>query len=340
MPSSAESVIKELKSGKYAPVYFLQGEEPFYIDQISDYIENNCLQESEKSFNLTVLYGKEAPVNTILQNAKRFPMMSDRQVVIIKEAQEVPDFGKEKSDEFLLAYMKNPLPSTVLVFCYKYKKLDARKSLTKSIDKCCILVNSEKIYDDKIPAWIKTYYAEKKYKITPNACIMLADYIGNDLNRIANETEKLLINLKAGEEVNEDLIEKYVGISKEFNVFELQKALGKKDIYKANQIINYFESNIKKNPIIPIISLLFSFFSKLLLVHGSEDKSEGGIARSLGVNPYFAKDYLQAAKVYPAKKVAAIIHDLRKADMMSKGIDNVSTTEGQILKELIFKILH
>jgi len=196
------------------------------------------------------------------------------------------------------------------------------------------------MYEDKIPAWIKSYYADRKYKITPNACIMLADYIGNDLSRIANETEKLLINLKAGEEVNEDLIEKYVGISKEFNVFELQKALGKKDIYKANQIINYFDSNPKKNPIIPIIALLFSFFSKLLLVHGSDDKSEGGVARALGVNPYFAKDYLQGAKVYPAQKVAAIIHDLRKADMMSKGIDNISATEGQILKELIFKILH
>jgi DNA polymerase-3 subunit delta len=169
---------------------------------------------------------------------------------------------------------------------------------------------------------------------------MLADYIGNNLSRIANETEKLLINLKPGEEVNEDLIEKYVGISKEFNVFELQKALGKKDIYKSNQIINYFESNPKNNPIIPIISLLFSFFSKLLLVHGSDDKSEGGLAKALGVNPYFAKDYLQGAKVYSTQKVAAIIHDLRKADMMSKGIDNISATEGQILKELVFKILH
>ena len=166
MPSSAESIIKELKNGKYAPVYFLQGEEPFYIDLISDYIEKNCLQDSEKSFNQTILYGKDASVNIILQNAKRFPMMSERQVVIVKEAQEISDFGKEKSDEFLTAYIKNPLPSTVLVFCYKYKKLDARKSITKSIDKHCTLVNSEKMYDDKLPAWINSYYAERKYKIT------------------------------------------------------------------------------------------------------------------------------------------------------------------------------
>jgi DNA polymerase-3 subunit delta len=340
MPSTAESVIKDLKNGKYAPVYFLQGEEPFYIDLISDYIEKNCLQESEKSFNLTVLYGKEANVNAILQNAKRFPMMAERQVVIVKEAQEISDFGKEKSDDFLNAYIQKPLPSTILVFCYKYKKLDARKSLTKSIDKHCVLVNSEKMYDDKLPAWINSYYSERKYKITAKAAIMMADYIGNNLSRIANETEKLLINIKEGEEVTENLIEKYVGISKEFNVFELQKALGKKDVYKANQIVCYFEANPRNNPIIPIISLLFSFFSKLLLVHGSDDKSEGGLARVLGVNPYFAKDYLQAARMYPAQKVTVIIHDLRKADLMSKGVDNISATEGQILKELIFKILH
>jgi DNA polymerase III subunit delta len=340
MPSTAESVIKELKNGKYAPVYFLQGEEPYYIDLISDYIEKNCLQDTEKSFNQTILYGKDASVNIILQNAKRFPMMSERQVVIVKEAQEVSDFGKEKTDEFLTAYIQKPLPSTVLVFCYKYKTLDARKKLTKEIDKHCVLVNSKKLYDNELPAWINSYYSEKKYKITPKACNMLADYIGNNLSRIANETEKLLINIKAGEEINEDLIEKYVGISKEFNVFELQKALGKKDVYKANQIINYFESNPKNNPIIPIISLLFSFFSKLLLVHGADDKSESGLARVLGVNPYFAKDYSQAARVYSAQKVAEIIHDLRKADLMSKGIDNISATEGQILKELVFKILH
>jgi DNA polymerase III subunit delta len=337
---SADSVIKDLKGGKYAPVYFLQGDEPYYIDYISDFIEKNCLNEGEKSFNQTILYGKDINMNTILQNAKRFPMMSERQVVIVKEAQEISDFGKESTDKIFGAYLEKPLPSTVLVFCYKYKTLDARKTMTKNIDKFSVLVNSKKMYDDKLPNWVEGYFGDKKFKITSKGAIMMADFIGNNLSRLSNEADKLLINLKEGQEVNEDLIEKYVGISKEFNVFELQKALVKKDILKSNQIVNYFEANPKNNPIIPIISVLFGFFSKVLMVHGADDKSESALAKMLQVNPYFVKDYISAARIYPLSKVVNIIHNLKQADLMSKGIDNVSAGDGQILRELIFKILH
>jgi DNA polymerase III subunit delta len=325
MATSPDAVLKDLKSKKYAPVYFLQGDEPYYIDLISNHIEKHCLGESEKSFNQTILYGKDVTVNAVLQHAKKFPMMAERQVVIVKEAQEISDLGKEKSDAFFNAYIQNPLPSTVLVFCYKYKTLDARKTLTKNIDKFCVLVSSKKIYDNQLPDWISAYFNSKGFKIHPKASLMLSESVGNNLDRLANESDKLLINLKEKVEIDENLVERYVGISKEFNVFELQKALIKKDIYKANQIINYFEANPKNNPIIPIIVVLFTFFSKLLVVHASDDKSEGNLARTLGVNPY---------------KVAAVIHYLRQADLHSKGVDNVSTSDGQILKELVFKILH
>jgi DNA polymerase-3 subunit delta len=340
LAATAESVLKDLKSNKYSPVYFLQGEEPYYIDLIAEYIEKNCLNESEKSFNQTILYGKDVNINTILLNAKRFPMMSERQVVIVKEAQEVSDLGKEAGDTQLNAYIQNPLPSTVLVFCYKYKSLDARKTVTKNLDKFSVLVSSKKIYDNQLPDWVTSYFTQKGFKINPRASLMLAEFVGNNLSRLSNESDKLLINLKAGQEVNEDLVEKYVGISKEFNVFELQQALIKRDIYKANQIVRYFEANPKDNPIIPIISVLFNFFSKLLQVHGSDNKTESHLAKLLSVNPYFAKDYLKGAQTYPPSKVMNIIHYLRLADLLSKGVDAASVKEGQILKELVFKILH
>lgn len=340
MAATPESVIKDLKSNKYAPVYFLQGEEPYYIDFISDYIEKNCLQEFEKSFNQTILYGKDVNMNTIMQNAKKFPMMADRQVVIVKEAQEISDLGKEAGDKQLDAYVKSPLASTVLVFCHKYKSLDARKAISKTLDKFAVVVNSKKLYDNQLPDWVSSYFSQKGFKINPKAALLLSENIGNNLDRLANESDKLLINLKDKVEIDENLIEKYVGISKEFNVFELQKALVKKDVYKANLIINYFEANPKNNPVIPIIVVLFNFFSKLLLVHAAEDKSEGNLSKLLQVNPFFVKDYLFGAKAYPLNKTMNIIHFLREADLRAKGVDTANISEGQILKELVFKILH
>jgi DNA polymerase-3 subunit delta len=340
MASTPDSVLKDLKANKYSPVYFLQGDEPYYIDLISDYIEKHCIKDHERSFNQTVLYGKETNVNTVLQNAKKFPMMAERQVVIVKEAQELSDLNKEQSEKFLNAYIQNPLPSTVLVFCHKYKTLDGRKSLGKNMDKFSVLVNTKKIYDNQLPEWINKFFVDKGVKIHPKAALLLAENIGNDLSRLANEIEKLLINLKDKKEVDESLVEKYVGISKEYNVFELQKALTNRDVVKANRIINYFEANQKNNPIIPTLAALFGFFNKVLLVHGSDDKSDGSIAKTLGVNPFFAKDYSAAARSFPVQKAINIIHYLHEADLRSKGINSNSMEEGQIMKELVFKILH
>lgn len=340
MAVSPEKVLQELKNNQYSPVYFLQGEEPYYIDLISDYIEKNCLTESEKGFNQTILYGKDAPMNVILNNARRFPMMSERQVVIVKEAQDIPDLGKETGEKMLEAYLSNPLPSTVLVLCHKYKTLDGRKALGKSIDKKAILVTTKKMYDNQLPDWIESYFRQKNFKINPRAASIIAESIGNDLSRLTNEADKLLINVKPGTEIGEELIEKYIGISKDYNVFELQKAIIQRDVVKANRIINYFEANPKNNPIIPIISVLFSFYSKLVLAHTADNKSEANLAKVLGVNPYFAKDYIKAAGTYPLPKVVQIIGFLKTADLQSKGVNNVSMTEGQILKDLIFRILH
>lgn len=340
MPVTADKVLEDLKNNKYSPVYFLQGEEPYYIDRISDYIEKNCLSETEKGFNQTVLYGKESAMSTILNNARRFPMMSERQVVIVKEAQEIPDLGKETGDKMLEAYIQKPLPSTVLVFCHKYKTLDGRKAIGKSIDKHAILVNSQKVKDYQLPEWVERYLKEKGFKISQRAAALVAESIGNDLSRLSNEMDKLLINLTKGTEINEELVEKYVGISKEYNVFELQKALIKKDIFRANKIVNYFEANPKNNPIIPIITVLFNFYSKLLLLHASDNKSEGHLVKLLQVYPGFVKDYTQAAGMYSPAKVVKIISYLREADLRSKGVNSVSITEGQILKELVFKIMH
>ncbi|HEX8546437.1 MAG TPA: DNA polymerase III subunit delta, partial [Cytophagaceae bacterium] len=220
MAVTPESVIKDLKANKYSPVYFLQGEEPYYIDLISDYIEKNCLQEGDKGFNQTVLYGKDINISTVLQYARRFPMMSDRQVVLIKEAQEISDLGKEQGDSMLLQYVQKPLTSTILVFCHKYKVLDGRKALGKNLDKHAIVVNSKKIYDNQLPDWVSGYFAQKGITINSKAAIMLTEAVGNNLNRLANESDKVLINLKEKREVDEGLIEKYVGISKDYNVFE------------------------------------------------------------------------------------------------------------------------
>ena len=339
MPASPESVLSDLKNNKYAPVYFLQGDEPFYIDQIADYVENNALSEAERGFNQTVMYGKDCQMNMILTNAKRYPMMAERQVVIVKEAQEIQDINKEEGQKLLLDYIQQPLPSTILVICHKYKSLDKRKALGKSLDKYTVLVDTKKMYDNQLPTWVEQYVKSKGYGIEVKATQMLADYIGNDLERLSNEIQKVLINYKDKINLTPEIIQKHVGISKDYNVFELQKALQVKDVVKANQIVNYFEANPKKNPIIPIIAMLYSFFSKLMMVHGSKDKTQGAIASLLKVNPFFVKDYLMACNNYNLLRTVNIIHYIKEADLRSKGV-GFSGTEGQILKELVFKILH
>jgi DNA polymerase-3 subunit delta len=340
MTVTPDAVLKDLKAKKYAPVYFLQGDEPYYIDLIAGIIEKELLSEQEKNFNLTILFGKDTNIHAILQHAKRFPMMAERQVVIIKEAQDLNDLTKEQSEKFLCAYLEKPMPSTVLVFCHKYKTLDTRKTLTKFIEKHSVLVHSKKLYDNQLPEWIKIYLFAKGYKAKPEAVKLIADHIGNDLSRIANECDKLLINVPSDKVIDENLVEKNIGISKEFNVFELQKALAAKDVLKANRIIHYFESNPKNNPLVVIVANLFTFFSKILLVHASDDKSEAKLATTLQVNPFFVKDYIFAARTYPINKTIQIIHDIHETDLKSKGIENQTTPDSELLKELVYKILH
>lgn len=334
-----EKILTDLKNKNYAPVYFLHGEEPYYIDVISKYIENNVLSESEKDFNQFILYGKDVDMSMVLSNARHFPVMAQRQVVIIKEAQEIKDFGEETGQKQLETYIQNPLQSTLLVFCYK-KILDGRKKITQKLEKHVLLVHSKKIYDNQIPGWITGYFRTKGYSINTKGAMMFTEFVGSNLSRLANEIDKLLINVKEKTEINEDIIQKYIGISKEYNVFELQNALLKKDTYKANQIVNYFDFNPKKNPVIPIISILFHFFTKIMLIHQSIQKSEYHLSQLLSVNPYFIKDYILASKNYPFKKLTAIIHYLALADLQAKGVDSGSISEGEILKELVFKILH
>ncbi|MBL3655700.1 DNA polymerase III subunit delta [Fulvivirga sediminis] len=340
MALTAEGILSDLKNKKYSPVYFFQGEETYYIDLLTDYIEDNVLTDTEKGFNQIILYGRDVQMNEVLTNARRFPMMAERQVVIVKEAQNISDINKESGQKLLIDYIKNPVGSTILVFAHKNKALDKRKSLGKLIEKHAVALTTKKLYDNQVPAWVEKYLKSKGFSATPKAIQMLSDSIGTDLERLANEVDKILINYKEKVEINESIVQKYVGISKDYNVFELQKALIAKDVVKANQIINYFEANDKKNPIIPIIAVLFSFYSKLLMVVGSKDRSERHLASVLKVNPYFVKDYLLAARNYSPVQVINNIHYIKDADLKSKGVGNASASDGQLLKELVFKLLH
>lgn len=331
-----EQIINDLKNQVYHPIYFLTGEEPFYIDQISDYIADNVLSDIEKEFNQTVIYGRDTDVASVISYAKRFPMMSNYQVVIVKEAQNLSDI------ESLQPYIENPLKSTLLVICYKYKKLDKRKSFSKIIDKKGVLFESVKLYDNELPAWITSQLSKKGYSIKPEAAAMLADFLGSDLSKIASELSKLVINIPSGTVINSGHIEDNIGVSKDFNIFELQKAMITRDIFKANKIVNYFAANPKENPFIVTISILFSFFSKVLLYHSTADKSKNNLCSVLGINPYFFNDYQMASKNYPEAKTKKIISYLREYDLKSKGVDNNAAfaEEGDLLKELVFKIMH
>ncbi|MGY6743648.1 MAG: DNA polymerase III subunit delta [Cecembia sp.] len=340
MASKAEDVLKDLNAGKYAPIYFLQGEEPFFIDKISDFIEKNAIPEHEKGFNQVVMYGKDASMEVILSNARRFPMMADRQVVIVKEAQNIPNLGKEEGDALLMNYLQNPLPSTILVFAHKYKKLDGRKPLAKEIDKKAILVNSEKLKDFQVPAWIEAYIKAQGHHIEPATAAFLAESIGNNLEVIANETAKIFINYSEPVKVTKDLVQKYVGINKEYNNFELLKAIGYQDVVKANKIIHYFSQNPKNNPLIPLTALMHSYFSKIALVHANSRSGDAELAKITGVNPYFLKEYRTAAKNYHLGKVIDCFAYIHEADLHSKGVDAGGKDDAEILREMIFKIMH
>ncbi len=330
-----EQIYSRIKKQEYAPIYFLMGEESFYIDKITDYILANALPESERDFNQTVFYGKDANIANIIDTARRFPMASTRQVVVVKEAQDL------KNIELLDSYIKNPLESTILVICHKNKSLDKRKVFTKNIAQRGILFESKRVYDNQLPDWINQSAANLNLSIEPKASIMLTEFLGNNLSKISNELEKLSINIPKGGTITAKDIEKNIGISKDFNNFELQKALGERDCLKANQIINYFTANESKNSFHMTTSLLFAYFSKVMKFHFLKNKTnERAVAAELKINSYFVSDYKSAAKTYTPKKIVSIISLLREYDLKSKGFRNVTSKNGDLLKELVFKILH
>jgi DNA polymerase III subunit delta len=352
-----DQILNDLKNKIYRPVYFLMGEEPYFIDIISDYILENVLTEDEKEFNQAVLYGKDVDAGTIVDYAKRFPMMSNYQVVVVKEAQEirnlVPGSSDKDDDEdtpatkntdvkksSLELYIEKPVPTTILVICYKYKKLDKRRAIYKLLDKNGAIFESVKLYDNQVSAWITGYLKRQGYTLTPIAAQLLNDYLGADLSRIVNELGKLIINIPAGTQITEVHIEQNIGISKDYNTFELQKALGKRDILKANRIAIHFGLNPKENPILKTIPILFMYFSRIINFHYLKDKSRDSVIRSLGISPSFVGEYMDAANNYPPSKLRKIVSLLREYDGKSKGIDNDSTSQGELLRELIFKILH
>ena len=338
-------LVKDLKNRKFKPVYLLHGEESYYIDQISDYIEENVLTDAEKSFNQSIFYGKDSDIMSILNAAKRYPMMSDYQVVLVKEAQELK-WGKEgdddkKSTDPLLSYFENPLQSTILVFCFRNGKFDKRKKIYKAIEKKGIVFESATIYDNKVPGWIEGFVREKGYSIQAQASALMAEYLGNDLSKVANELEKLMLNVRPGREITTDDVQNNIGISKEYNVFELQNAIARKDAFKVNQIINYFADNPKNNPIQLMLGALNSYFTKILKYHYASDRSPQGLARELGVAPFFVKDYEFAGRNYSKEKVFRVISYLRECDLKAKGVDASGNTEhGELMKELLFKIIH
>ncbi|WP_111708386.1 DNA polymerase III subunit delta [Lutibacter citreus] len=333
--SDVTKIVSDIKSGNIKPIYFLMGEEPYYIDRISEYIENNILAEEEKGFNQMVLYGRDVTIEEIIDNSKRFPMMADRQVVIIKEAQDL-----SRTIEKLVSYAKNPQPSTVLVLCYKYKKIDKRKALYKTIQKVGLVYESKKLYENQVADWIRRVLAGKKFQIDTKATLMLVEFLGTDLSKISNELDKLMVVLSSGATITPKEIEENIGISKDFNNFELRKAIGERNVLKSNRIINHFAQNQKANPMVMTISLLNSFFTQLLIYHSLNDKSKNSVAKALGINPFFVTDYSVAAKNYPMRKVSQVIGLLREADIKSKGVGANSLSPRDILKELLFKIIH
>ncbi|MGV9003680.1 DNA polymerase III subunit delta [Flavobacterium sp.] len=327
-------IINDIKAGKIKPIYFLMGDEPYYIDKLTEYLENNLLTEEEKGFNQMVLYGRDTTIDEIVSNAKRYPMMAERQVIIVKEAQDL-----SKNFDKIESYVNNPQPTTVLVFAYKYGKVDKRKKWIKTVAKDHLLFESEKLKDWKVADWIKRVLQGRGFSIEPKATIMLQEFLGNDLSRIANELTKLEIILPKGSVITPDHVEKNIGISKDFNVFELRKAIGEKNHHKTFQIFSYFHQNPKSIPKVVLIAQLFGYFSNLLKYHGLKDKSPGNVASKLGVHPYFVDEYRIAGANFPMKKVSAVISKIKEIDGMSKGVGASNLPDIELYKEFLISVM-
>lgn len=333
----ANRIIADIKNRKLQPVYLLHGEEPYYIDLISDYIEQHVLEEAHRSFDQTVLYGKDTDFVTVVNAAKRYPMLGDYQVIIVKEAQGL----KWKADDgALLSYLENPMRSTVLVLAYKHGKFDKRKKLYKVAEKVGVVLESAKLRDDKIASWISSYTKERGWDIHPQAAALMAEYLGSDLSKVVNELEKLMLNVPKGREISAQDIEQNIGISKDFNVFELNSALAGKNAVKAFQIVAYFAANARSNPLPVILGAMAGYFTKILRYHYLPDKSPQAAARELGVHPFFMREYETAARNYSRRKMFDIVAYLRECDLKSKGLNAVNTEQGELLKELVYKILN
>ncbi|MFC5683535.1 DNA polymerase III subunit delta [Flavobacterium sp. MAHUQ-51] len=328
-------IVNDIKAGNIKPIYFLMGEEPYYIDKLSDYIEENVLSEDERGFNQTVMYGRDVTVDDIVSTAKRYPMMAERQVVIVKEAQDLT-----KTIDKLESYAENPMLSTVLVLCYKYKTLDKRKKVTKNIAKSGVIFESKKLYENQVGDWIKRVLSGKKYTIEPKASAMLVEFLGTDLSKINNELEKLQIILPKGSMITAKDIEENIGFSKDFNVFELRKAIGERNQLKAYTIAENFANNPKDNPMVVTTSLVFGFFVQLLKYHGLKDKNPTNVSKVLGVNPFFLKEYDIAIRNYPMRKVSQIVAALRDIDVKSKGVGANALSNADLLKEMLYHIFN
>jgi len=347
MSHTFESIVHDIRNGKFSPVYFLMGEEPFFIDALASFLETKALTEEEKEFNFSVFYGKDSGMLEIISAARRFPMMAPHNLVVVREAQSLKNLSpKTDEDSFnpeyeaLLRYLEKPLNSTILVFCHKYKTIDKRKKLAKLLSEKGVLFESQKIYDDKLPGWIDKYVRGKGYSITSKATQILADHLGSNLSKVTNEVQKLFIDLDQGQEITPDIIEERIGISKDFNVFELQDALGNLDHAKAYRIVKYFGANQKNNHIVMVLTLLHQYFIKLMIYHYTLDRSERGLAIALGIHPFLLKNYHPCAKNFPPDRIEKVFSYLLDCDLKSKGVGVTSTDGGELLIELVFKILN
>lgn len=330
---AVEKIISEWKKNSFKPVYWLEGEEEYYIDKAVEYAEHHILPESEASFNLTVFYGRDANWADVINACRRYPMFAERQVVILKEAQQMRDVEK------LEAYVDNPLHSTVFVVSYKDKKVDGRTSFAKTLKAKAVLVTTKKMYDSKLPEWTQELVQSKGLTISAKGLALLVDHIGNDLSRIENEIDKLSVNLGKRKGITEEDIEEFIGVSKDFNVFELQAALAKKDLAKAIRIIQYFEANPKSAPIQLVLPSLYSFFSKVFMVFGAGSHDEKSVAAALGINPYFIKDYMQAANLYKFEGVEKILLLLHTYNLKSVGVNDAGTEDASLMKEMVVKMM-
>lgn len=332
-----QSIKKQLKNKDYQTLYFLHGTESYYIDAITEHIEKKILTSAEKSFNQTILYGKETDAKTIIDTCYRYPMMAQHQVVILKEAQEM------KTLKDIMPYIQKPVASTILCICHKHKKYNLNSKFGKALKQQGVIFDSKKLYDNQVPDWIQSHLRSKKLSIQPNAANLVAEYLGTDLSKIVNELEKLVINLPEGTSVTPQHIEEHIGISKNYNIFELQRAVGQRDVLKANRIVNYFAANPRKHPLVLVVGTLYNYFSKVLMFHAVGQQPEAEVLKTLGLRSnYFLREYRTTAKHFPRSKVVGVIGILREFDLKSKGVDfNSGTTKaGELLKEMIWKILH